>query len=565
MSLFKFAFSVCAICMATCLPLLNPSPCEAEVDLKRDALGEKGMVAAATPQASEIGVEILKKGGNAVDAAVAVGFALGVLEPNASGLGGGGFMMIHLAKTNKTVFLDFREKAPQKAKADMYELGGNDLPLNNANKLGALSVAVPGEVAGLLTALGQYGVMSRQEVMAPAIKRAKQGVKVTPVMAGLMTKYYDTLLSCPSTASIYLDEELPKMPGDTIKNPDLAKTLELISQKGRDAFYKGPLAQKIVKFMKKQGGIISLEDLADYRVRQRQPVKGTYRGYEILSAAPPSSGGTHVIELLNIMENSDLKKMGPDNPLTWHLWAEAMKLVYADRARYSGDADFAKVPLNGLLSKAYAGELFKRIDRKKTAGKPEPGDPWKYESASTTHYSVMDSQGNMVAVTKTLNFFFGSGLTVPGTGILLNDEMADFDFKPGQANSIAPGKRPLSSMSPTLILKDGKSVACLGSPGGKRIITTVALIISNLLDHGMDLQAAINAPRICQYHQGPLKFEKRLPKDVQEKLRQMGHELEEKGAYDLYFGGAQGVSFDRKAAGLHGAADPRRDGRALGF
>jgi gamma-glutamyltranspeptidase/glutathione hydrolase len=265
------------------------------------------------------------------------------------------------------------------------------------------------------------------------------------------------------------------------------------------------------------------------------------------------------------MENTDLKKLGKDNPLTWHLWAEAMKLIYADRARYSGDTDYAKVPLNGLLSKAYAKGLFERIDQNKVVEKPEPGDPWKYESASTTHYSVMDSQGNMVAVTKTLNFFFGSGLTVPGTGILLNDEMADFDFRPGQVNSIAPGKRPLSSMSPTLVLKDGESVACLGSPGGKRIITTVALIISNLLDHGLDLQAAINAPRISQYHQGPFKYEKRLPRDVLEKLKQMGHELEEKQAYDLYFGGAQGVYFDRAKARLHGAADPRRDGRALGF
>jgi gamma-glutamyltranspeptidase/glutathione hydrolase len=561
----KSVFSVCVICLAAGFSLFSSSVCEAGVDLERDAFGKRGMVAAATPEASEIGVEILKKGGNAVDAAVAVGFALGVLEPNASGLGGGGFMMIHLAKDNKTVFLDFREKAPLKAAPDMYKLGPNKLPLNNANKWGPLSVAVPGEVAGLLFAQKNYGAMSRKEVMAPAIKWAEQGVEVTPVMAGLMTKYYDALISCPATADIYLDEELPKMPGDVIKNFDLAKTLKLIAQKGRDAFYKGPLARKIVDFVRQEGGIISLKDLADYQVSQRQPVKGSYRGYEILSAAPPSSGGTHVIELLNIMENTDLKKLGKDNPLTWHLWAEAMKLIYADRARYSGDTDYAKVPLNGLLSKAYAKGLFERIDQNKVVEKPEPGDPWKYESASTTHYSVMDSQGNMVAVTKTLNFFFGSGLTVPGTGILLNDEMADFDFRPGQVNSIAPGKRPLSSMSPTLVLKDGESVACLGSPGGKRIITTVALIISNLLDHGLDLQAAINAPRISQYHQGPFKYEKRLPRDVLEKLKQMGHELEEKQAYDLYFGGAQGVYFDRAKARLHGAADPRRDGRALGF
>jgi gamma-glutamyltranspeptidase/glutathione hydrolase len=300
-------------------------------------------------------------------------------------------------------------------------------------------------------------------------------------------------------------------------------------------------------------------------VSYRTPVTSTYRGYEIISAPPPSSGGTHVIELLNIMENFDVEKMGLNSAQSIHAWTEAMKLMYSDRTEFMGDSDFIDVPLKGLTSKQYARDQFARIDMNSVMNLPDNGDPWTVDSGSTTHFSVVDRQGNMVAYTKTINHFFASGITTPGTGIVLNDQMDDFDKRPGNANSIAGGKRPLSSMSPTLLLKDGKPYVTIGSPGGKRILTTVAMLISDLVDFDMDIQSAINTPRINNYEGGPLKIESRIPVDVQEQLRQMGHELQVKKDFDLYFGGAQGIIIDQKSGVMHGGADPRRDGKAIGY
>ena len=350
-----------------------------------------------------------------------------------------------------------------------------------------------------------------------------------------------------------------------MRNTDLAKTLRLIAAQGRDAFYHGPVAQSIVDAVQADGGLMTLEDLADFEVSFRTPVSSTYRGYQIISAPPPSSGGTHVIELLNIMENFDLQAMGMNSAESLHAWAEAMKLMYSDREQFMGDSDFVEVPLKGLTSKDYAREQFARIDMNGVMDNPSHGDPWSEESGSTTHFSIVDGDGNMVAYTKTINHFFASGITAPGTGVLLNDQMDDFDKRPGQANSIAGGKRPLSSMSPTLLLKDGKPYATLGSPGGKRILSTVAMLISDLVDYRMDIQSAIVAPRINNYESGPLKIEARIPEDVQEQLRQMGHKLEVKKDFDLYFGGAQGIIINQRNGLMHGGADPRRDGKAAGY
>ena len=333
----------------------------------------------------------------------------------------------------------------------------------------------------------------------------------------------------------------------------------------RQAFYTGRVAESIVAAVQADGGIITLEDLASYDVSFRNPVIGSYRGYQIVSASPPSSGGAHVIELLNIMENFNLRKMGFNTPESIHAWSEAMKLVYADRAKYMGDTDFTNVPLQGLTSKEYALSQFRRIDMNQAMQRADAGDPWQNESGSTTHFSVVDSKGNMVAYTKTINHFFASGITAPGTGVLLNDQMDDFDKQPGKANSIAGGKKPLSSMSPTLILKDGKPFATLGSPGGKRIITTMALLISNLVDYDMGIQTAINAPRFNNYESGPLKIEARIPENVREALKLKGHKLDIRKDFDLYFGGAQGIVIDPDTGMLHGGADPRRDGKALGY
>jgi len=535
-----------------------------------DTLGARGMVASAHPLASEVGVDILKAGGTAVDAAVAVGFALGVVEPNASGIGGGGLMLIRFADSGEVVFIDSREKAPAAATPDMFELDENGRVIPDARgfspvAVGGKSIAVPGEVAGLLTALDNYGTMSREQVIQPAIDRATKGLPVSDVLAAMIVDHYDVISAFPASDAIYLNDGFPKEAGDTVANTDLANTLGMIAQQGRDAFYLGPVAESIVAAVQADGGLITLEDLASYDVSFRQPVTGSYRGYQIISASPPSSGGTHVIELLNIMENFNLRKMGFNTPESIHAWTEAMKLVYADRAKYMGDTDFTEVPLAGLTSKQYARRQFERIDMDKVMKQADAGDPWPSESGSTTHFSVVDDKGNLVAYTKTINHFFASGVTAPGTGVLLNDQMDDFDKRPGQANSITGGKKPLSSMSPTLILKDGKPFATIGTPGGKRIITTMALLISNLVDFDMGIQTAINAPRFNNYENGPLKIEARIPQDVREALVEKGHKLQLKKDFDLYFGGAQGILIDQENGALRGGADPRRDGKAIGY
>jgi gamma-glutamyltranspeptidase/glutathione hydrolase len=538
--------------------------------IAHDARGSRGMVAAAHPLASQVGIDILKAGGNAVDAAVAVGFALSAVEPNASGIGGGGFMLIWLAESDQAVFIDFREKAPAKAMADMFELDEDGKVMLDHRGLnpaivGGRSVAVPGNVAGLLFALDRFGTMSREQVMQPAIRHAEQGLIVSEVLAGMITEHYDVVAAFPTSADIYLDEGFPRMPGETVLNAGLAKTLRQISDQGHDAFYRGSVARSMVDAVQADGGLMTLEDLAGYTVRVRVPLTGSYRGYEIIAAPPPSSGGAHVIELLNIMENYDLEWIGRNTPESLHAWAEAMKLTFSDRATYMGDTDFIEVPLEGLTSKQYARGQFERIESSKAISLPRSGDPWLLESGSTSHFSVGDAAGNLVACTQTINHFFGSGITVPGTGILLNDQMDDFDKRPGQANSIAPGKRPLSSMSPLILLNDGRPFAAIGSPGGKRIISTMALLISRMIDFNMDLQSAIESPRITNYEDGELTMESRIPLNVREVLKLKGHELTVKKEFDLYFGGAQGVVIDHETGELIGGADPRRDGQAIGY
>lgn len=535
---------------------------KSKVDMNRDAKGANGVVAAAKPEASQVGVEIMKQGGNAIDAAVATAFALGVVEPNASGIGGGGFMLVRFAKTGEEVFIDFRETAPKAAKADMYKLNEKGLAANNESIEGGKAVAVPGEVAGLLTALEKYGTMKRTDVLKPAIDLAEKGYKVTENFSGIIKDNFEKLNKFEGAKQVYLKNGLPYEAGDTLVNKDLAKTLKLVAEKGKDAIYKGEVAKAIATEVQKNGGILTEEDLANYQVKMRTPVKGTYRGYEIISAPPSSSGGTHVIEMLNMLENYDLKAMGHNTTKSLHVWSEVTKQMFEDRGKYMGDTDFLKVPLTGLTSKEYAKELVKKIDLNKSAEKVKYGNPSKYESGSTTHFSIMDKEGNMVAITKTINYFFGSGVLVPGTGIVMNDEMDDFDAAPGRSNSIAPGKRPLSSMTPTLVLKDGKPFMSVGSPGATRIIPTVAQIISNVIDHGMNIQEATNQPRM--YDKGTLMLEGGIDAKVVEELKAMGHKVEVKKELDSYFGGVQGIVLESDGQ-LHGGGDPRRDGKAAAY
>ena len=532
----------------------------------RGANGSNGVVAAAKPEVSQIGVDILKNGGNAVDAAIATAFAISVFEPNASGIGGGGFMLIRMAGTGKTIVIDFREQAPASATPEMFVLDENGRVVDDEITIGGKASGVPGTVAGLLKALDDYGTMTREEVMAPAIKYAKEGIPVTVNLESIIQNNFDKISKYEATAAIFLNDKLPYETGDVIKNPDLATTLEKIAKEGHTAFYEGEIAQKIADEIQKQGGLMTVEDLKNYTVEVREAVEGTYRGYTIISCPPASSGGTHIVQLLNIVENYDIKALGDNTTESWHIWAEAMRQIFADRSEYMGDTAFVDVPLKGLTSKDYAKELSEKIDLTKAGVDVTAGDPTKYESGSTTHFSVMDKEGNMVAVTQTINYFFGSGVTVPGTGIVMNNEMDDFVTQSGRKNSIEGGKRPLSSMSPTLVLDpQNRPFMTIGSPGATRIIPAVALTISNVVDHGMDIQTAIIAPRITQFQSGALQLEGRVSLEAYNKLQELGHEVNVRGSYDAYFGGVHAIIMDYETNTLHGGADPRRDGQAVGF
>lgn len=533
----------------------------------RDGNGKNGVVSTGKYEASKIGADIIEAGGNAVDAAVAVGFALGVCEPQSSGIGGGGFMLIHSAETGENVFVDFREPAPSKAEAGMWPVDENGELTDDTKWLGGPAVGVPGEVKGLLYALDTYGTMTREEVMNPAINMAENGYEVSAVLNRDMMEEFEVLTRFGACGDIYLKEGFPYSVGDVIKNQDLAKTLSMIRDNGPDAFYKGEVAEAMVKAVQEAGGILTLEDLENYDIKLRTPVSGTYRGYEILSSPPPSSGGTTIVEILNILENFDIKGMGHNSTEHLHTLTEAMKMAYKDRGFFAADTDFIDVPLTGMASKEYAKELASQIDPEK-AQIFEHGDAWAYESPQTTHYSIMDKQGNIVAVTKTINYVFGSGVVPEGYGFIMNDEMDDFDAEVGTANEVQPGKRPMSSMSPTIILKDGKPVMTIGAPGSQRIISGVAQVISNVIDFDMDIQDAISAPRI---HAGSdwttsdetIMIETRVDKDVIEGLKALGHPVLETGDW-MDYPCVQAVEMLPDGT-LRGGADPRRDGKAVGY
>lgn len=525
---------------------------------------KNGMVATQEALASDIGLQILKDGGNAVDAGVAVGFALAVTLPRAGNIGGGGFMMIYDAKQGKTVALDYREKAPSSASRDMYlDKEGN--AVSDLSRYHGLAVGVPGTVAGLLKALEEHGTMSREQVMAPAIALAEDGIEVTAGLSESLTALSDRLQKWPSTKKVFFKPDgSAYQPGERLKQPELARSLKRIAVQGTDGFYKGETAQKLVKAVNEAGGSMSLQDLANYQAIAREPIKGDYRGYEIVSMPPPSSGGIHIVQILNILEGYPLGDYGQNSAQTIHLMAEAMQLAYADRAEYLGDADFIDVPASGLTSQAYADKLRTLIDPNKAtpAATIKANNPLPYESDQTTHFSIVDKDGNAIANTYTLNFSYGTGLVADGTGILLNNEMDDFSAKPGvpngygllggDANAVEANKRPLSSMSPTLVFKDSKPYIVTGSPGGSRIITTVTQIISNVIDHDMNIAEATHAPRIHdQWLPDEIRVEKALNIDTVKKLESMGHTVSPKSA----MGSTQSIMLTPN--GVYGSSDPR--------
>jgi len=535
---------------------------------------DHGIVGSTEAHASAAGVEVLRAGGNAIDAAVAVGFALAVTHPEAGNLGGGGFMVIRLADGRATT-IDYREIAPGKATRDMF-LDENGNAVAERSRSGPLAAGVPGSVAGLLQAHKAYGRLPLPKVIAPAIGLARDGFDVSWEMSRSLQAASDKLSKFPASVGVFFGADgVPPAEGEHLVQPDLAKTLTLIARDGANAFYRGPIADLIAREMEKSGGLITRGDLAGYVPKERAPVTGTFRAYQIMSMPPPSSGGAALIELLNILEGFPLATFGQNASRTIHLMVEAERRVYADRSEWLGDPEFFRVPLPGLLSKAYASALRDGISetRATPSSSIQAGKPGQYEHSETTHYSVVDADGNAVSTTTTLNGAYGNGQVVPGAGFLLNNEMDDFSAKPGspnmfgllggEANAIAPGKRMLSSMTPTIVMKDGRTLLVLGSPGGGRIITTVLQVLLNVIEFGMDVQEAVDAPRFHhQWYPDSVMIEKQgFPADVVNALTALGHRVDV--VSDM--GDVHAIQIDPVTGLRLGASDPRSDGVTLGY
>ncbi len=539
-------------------------------DLRHPVLGANGMVSSQNAHASEVGAQVLADGGNAVDAAVAIGFALAVTLPRAGNLGGGGFMLVHDAAADETVAIDYRETAPRRATRDMFLDADGNVDQQRA-RFSHLSAGVPGTVAGLWRAHRDYGKLPWKRVVEPAIRLARDGFEVTYDLAGLLASRKERLCRFEAACRyFYKPGGEPYQPGERFLQPDLADTLQVIADEGPDAFYRGAIADKIVAEMERGGGIIDAESLAAYEPAVREPARGNYRGYEVLTMPPPSSGGIHVVQMLNILENFPMAEFGSGSADAIHVLAETARLAYADRSKHLGDPDYYDVPADWLTSKAYARRLAATIDMKRARPSSEvaPGVPPAYESPDTTHFSVMDRDGNVVSNTTTLNFSFGSGIAVAGAGFLLNNEMDDFSAKAGvpnafgllggEANEIERGKRPLSSMTPLIVLDDGNAWFATGSPGGSRIITTVLQMVVNVIDHGMNIAEAEAAPRMHhQWYPDVLQLESGISPDTIRILEARGHEI---AATQWSMGSLQTVAYEDGV--FRGSSDPRRPNAA---
>lgn len=553
---------------------------------------QHGMVVSSHELASRVGIEIMQAGGNAIDAAVATGFALAVVHPAAGNLGGGGFMLIRMAD-GKTHFIDYRERAPAAATADMYlDAQGNVIP--GATEYGYKAIGVPGSVAGMVYAQRKYGKLTLKQVMTPAIHLAGAGYALTWVEA---QDFHDRHLSdFPESRRVFQRDGNYYQPGEIFRQPDLARTLERIAA-NPDDFYKGALGHELAAAIQKGGGLITADDLALYEVKEREPVRGTYRGFEIISAPPPSSGGTVLMESLNILEGYDLAKLGNRSAQSIHFTTEAFRRAFFDRAEFMGDPDFSKIPVSQLIDKKYGAAWRDTIDAERASPSKELKRPAifseleqyasthepptvNHESPHTTHYSVVDAEGNAVAVTTTINDWFGSRVTAEGLGFLLNDEMDDFTAKPGvpnsdgliqgAANAIGPGKRPLSSMSPTIIVRDGKPFLVMGSPGSSKIITTVVNILIGVVDYGMNIKEAVNAPRFHnQWLPDVLNVERWFSPDTVQALAKMGYHVQVglRDGSDVggYWSEAECIAIDPRTGERLGASDDRGNGKAVGY
>ncbi len=522
------------------------------------------MVVAAHPLAAEAGLEMLKKGGNAVDAAITTAFALNACEPFASGIGGGGFMVIYLAAQKKAVVINFREKAPGQISPEMFSE-------EDASKNPGLFVAVPGALAGWSYALQKYGTKDLAEVMARAIELAEKGFPVSQTFSTIDKDEYEKLLTNAGETTRYLNQGFPYEPGELFQNPDLAQTLRTIAAKGIDEFYQGEIARKIVEAVKVKGGVMTLEDLALYQPVEQNPLQGRYKDYKILTLSPPGSGGLHAIQLLNILENWPVKKWGHNSPLYIHHFSEALRFVFSDRERYLGDPDFISIPVAKLISKKYGAGIASEImpDRLLDSYPSGKFSEKEANAESTTHLCVIDKDGNVVSQTQSINFFFGSGIVPENTGFLLNNHMDDFTFDPSSPNAPRSFRRPLSSMGPLIIFKKEKPFLVLGSPGGTRIFSSLTQIIINIAEFGMSLDEAIEAPRFftssAQGKARSISLESRFPERTLESIKKIGHKIIVREAYDKYFGGAQGIMILQKKKLILGGADSRRDGYGAGY
>ncbi len=527
------------------------------------------MVVSREAHATDAGIAVLRSGGNAVDAAVAVGFALAVTHPAAGNIGGGGFMLIRFAD-GRTTFLDFRERAPEKATRNMY-LGPDGNPTRDSIT-GYRAVGVPGSVRGFELAVKKYGRKKWAEVLAPAVELAAKGFPVSYGLAQSLRGARRALEQFPESKRIFLKEGAFYEPGERFVQPELAATLERIARGGAREFYEGETARRLARAMSENGGLITLADLKAYEAVERKPLKGSYRGYDIVTAPPPSSGGVGILEMLGILEGAGYEKSGAGSAASIHWTAEAMRRYFADRSEYMGDPDFVRVPVAGMLNREYIAGLRRSIDpeRATPSAQVRPGKPAEHESSETTHYSIVDAEGNAVSVTYTLNNSYGSGVTAPGLGFLLNDEMDDFAAKPGvpnlfglvqgEANAIEPRKRPLSSMTPTIVLRNGRLYMVVGSPGGPRIITAVLEVIQNVLDFGMNIQDAVDWPRFHhQWLPDTLYIETGISPDTAALLAARGHKVERIRSM------GEVAAILAEDGWLAGAADSRSEGKAAGY
>jgi gamma-glutamyltranspeptidase/glutathione hydrolase len=536
--------------------------------------GSQGMVATSHTLATEVALKVLKDGGNAIDAAVTAGFALAVTQPRSGNIGGGGFLVYSPGNGDAPEAIDYRETAPAAATETMFQDQDGNV-VSERSRFSHKAAGVPGTVAGLALALERHGTLSLSQALAPAIRLAREGFVVPHRFTAGLEQARDRLERWPATrTTFYKKDGSAPQPGEVFRQPELADTLQRIAEQGVKGFYEGETARLIVAEMQRGEGLITLEDLRNYEPAVRQPVHGTYRGFDIYSMSPPSSGGTHIVQILNILEDYPIGEWGHNSANTIHHMAEAMKLAYADRSEYLGDTDFVAVPLEGLTSKGYADQLRTSIkaDKARPASEIAPGKPGPRESPETTHFSVVDRWGNAVSNTYTINFSYGSGITVAGAGFLLNNEMDDFSAKPGvpnaygliggEANKVEPGKRMLSSMSPTIVRKDDRNFLVTGSPGGSRIITTTLQVIMNVIDHNMNIQTAVSAPRIHhQWLPDEIRVEQGISPDTLDLLRARGHTINTGSA----MGAIQSILIGEDGT-LYGGADPRRStSSAMGF